>query len=235
MIASDYFYDDPELGRFHIHLSPRAKRLTFRVKEHEIWVTIPAWATVPEVKRAIDDLRPRLRDMMAAQARPPILPGYRIDAPYLHLAVVKEQTTRFLLRRNGDDFQIVCPPDTDFNQTKLQDWLRRAIVEVMRRRAKEVLPQRLATLAQAHGLRYNQAKISSSTSRWGSCSSGGNINLSLYLVLLPLHLIDYVLLHELSHTREMNHSPRFWALLDQFTGGKAHALRDELKRYRCSL
>ncbi|WP_373802195.1 M48 metallopeptidase family protein, partial [Bacteroides heparinolyticus] len=60
----------------------------------------------------------------------------------------------------------------------------------------------------------------------------GNINLSYYLVLLPKHLIDYVLLHELAHTREMNHGERFWALLDKLTEGKAEALRMELKQYR---
>lgn len=234
MTNTDYTYDDPELGRFHIHLSLRAKRMTFRAKDHALWITIPAWATVPEVKRAIDSLRPRLRELAAAQTRPPILPGYRIDAPYLHLSVVKEQTSRFLLRQKGDEVQVVCPSDTDFTQAMRQDWLRHVIVEVMRRRAKEVLPQRLAALASAHQLKYNQVRVNASIGRWGSCSASGNINLSLYLVLLPIHLIDYVLLHELSHTREMNHGPRFWALLDQLTDGKARALREELKQYRCS-
>ena len=51
-------------------------------------------------------------------------------------------------------------------------------------------------------------------------------------MLLPPHLMDYVLLHELSHTKEMNHGPRFWELLDSLTEGKALSLRAELRNYR---
>ena len=70
------------------------------------------------------------------------------------------------------------------------------------------------------------------TSRWGSCSATGSINLSCYLMLLPPHLMDYVLLHELTHTREMNHGPKFWEILDGLTEGKAHKLRAELRNFR---
>ena len=73
--------------------------------------------------------------------------------------------------------------------------------------------------------------ITGSRGRWGSCSGTGSINLSCYLMLLPPHLMDYVLLHELSHTKEMNHGPRFWELLDSMTGGRARALRAELRRF----
>lgn len=121
--------------------------------------------------------------------------------------------------------EIVCPPHADFTDEKLQSWLHKVIEESLRRNAKSILPSRLASLSKQCGLPYSSVKINSSQGRWGSCSARKDINLSYSMVLLPSHLIDYVLLHELCHTREMNHSERFWVLLNQFTEGKALALR----------
>jgi predicted metal-dependent hydrolase len=87
-------------------------------------------------------------------------------------------------------------------------------------------------LAGLHGFTYASIRISKSKTRWGSCSSKKNIGLSLFLMQLPLHLIDYVLLHELCHTVEMNHSRQFWELLDGVCNRKAKALRKELKSFR---
>lgn len=67
----------------------------------------------------------------------------------------------------------------------------------------------------------------------GKLFLGKTISLSCYLMLLPAHLADYVILHELAHTKEMNHSPAFYALLDSFTEGQARKLREELKHFRC--
>jgi len=104
-------------------------------------------------------------------------------------------------------------------------------LKALRKKASEYLPDRLRMLAGLHGFTYTTLRISKSKSRWGSCSSKKNINLSLFLMKLPSHLIDYVLLHELCHTVEMNHSHKFWELLDRICGGNAKALRKELRTF----
>ena len=104
-------------------------------------------------------------------------------------------------------------------------------VDALRKQAKQLLPPRLQALASARGLRYQKVSIHKSRTRWGSCSSKGNISLSLYLMLLPSYLQDYVMQHELTHLVEMNHSPRFWALLDEATGGNALQFRKEIRNY----
>ena len=91
------------------------------------------------------------------------------------------------------------------------------------------------SLAQKYGFTYESVKINSSKGRWGSCSAKRGINLSYFLVLLPQHLIDYVLLHELCHTREMNHGEKFWSILNSVTSGRAHELREELRKYKTDI
>lgn len=112
---------------------------------------------------------------------------------------------------------------------EIQPYLWEGINYFLRKEAKRLFPQRTAELAALHGFTYNTVKIQASKTRWGSCSTKKNINLSFFLLLAPQNLIDYVILHELCHTIEMNHSNRFWALMDKVTDGKAKQLRNGLK------
>ena len=104
-------------------------------------------------------------------------------------------------------------------------------VESMRREAKVYLVRRTAELARMHGFTYSNVSIRSSKSRWGSCSGRNSISLSLFLMKIPQHLQDYVILHELCHTVHHDHSPLFWQLLNTVTHGHALQLRQELRQY----
>lgn len=141
----------------------------------------------------------------------------------------------FFLKHEGEAVTIICPEDTDFNTRKTQEFLYKAIVEILRNKAKQIIPPRLKSLAEANGLSYKSIKINSSRTRWGSCSSLKSINISLFTVLLPLELQDFILLHELTHTLEMNHSSRFHSKLDAMLGGREKELNQKLKNCRTTL
>ena len=135
----------------------------------------------------------------------------------------------FYVNTKGYESVLICPQGTDY--TAVQEMLRKAVVEIMRRHAKRFLPQRLDAIANKYGFTYNAVSIRSSRTRWGSCSAGRNIALSLYLMALPSELIDYVIKHELCHTVEMNHGPRFWNLMDKVTDCKAKELRNRVREH----
>ena len=81
----------------------------------------------------------------------------------------------------------------------------------LRRSAKQWIPQRAAYFAPIVGVSYGDITIRCQKTKWGSCSSKGNLNFNLLLMLAPPEIVDYVVVHELCHRLEMNHSPRFWA------------------------
>lgn len=107
----------------------------------------------------------------------------------------------------------------------------KARVEELRRAARADLPGRIERLARQTGLKYNKLTIRASRTKWGSCSGTNNISLSLFLMTLPEHLRDFVIVHELCHTVHHNHSPRFHALVDRLVGGNEKALNGELKAF----
>ena len=106
-----------------------------------------------------------------------------------------------------------------------------AQTEELRRMAKIVLPQKVAQAAERFGFRYGRVTIRASRTKWGSCTSDNNISLSLWLMTLPEHLIDYVVIHELCHTVHHDHSAEFHALADRCLEGREKALRRELRSY----
>lgn len=87
---------------------------------------------------------------------------------------------------------------------------------VNRTQAKTKLIKRIEVLAAMHGFTYNRVFIRNQSTRWGSCSHKNNISLNITLTRLPAELMDYVILHELVHTRYKNHGKAFWAELDRF-------------------
>ena len=108
-------------------------------------------------------------------------------------------------------------------------------IEQMRREAKRVLPEMVARFAAKNNFRYGKITIRATCSKWGCCTSQNNLSLSLFLMTLPTHLQEFVVLHELCHTVHHNHSAEFHALLDRVTGGREKELNRQLKGIRKNL
>ena len=108
-------------------------------------------------------------------------------------------------------------------------------IEQMRREAKRVLPAMVERLAAKNNFRYGKITIRATRSKWGCCTFQNNLSLSLFLMTLPTHLQEFVVLHELCHTVHHNHSAEFHALLDRVTGGREKELNRQLKGIRKNL
>lgn len=88
-------------------------------------------------------------------------------------------------------------------------------IQCLADRALEIIPKRVACFAPKVGVSYGRITIRNQRTRWGSCSSKGNLNFNCLLMLAPPEVLDYVVVHELCHRKEMNHSPRFWAEVER--------------------
>lgn len=159
--------------------------------------------------------------------------SFTLNTDLVRLCFIEGTCADALVRLDGDLLTVAMPAGFDFNVPRHQEWANKVLCEVLRKRAKQLLPPRLDATARQFDLRYQRVYIKDVCSRWGSCSSLGNINLSLWLLLAPSRLVDYVIRHELAHLNEMNHSPRFWAEVDRMTGGPGQGklLEREMKAF----
>ena len=232
MISKKQIISDKDFGKIHFVVRRSARNITMRVKEDGLHVTTPPYRSITALLEAIAPFRERLRNVCSEVKPKPFDLNFSIEAECFRLKLETSPLKNFTVSMRGETVVIACPAHADFTTDRVQTLVKNAVMRAMRKKAEEYLPPLVQYWSSLFDLPYNKVTISKARSRWGSCSSKRDISLSFYLMLLPAHLMDYVILHELAHTREMNHGPEFWELLNQLTDGKALALRKELRMHR---
>lgn len=153
---------------------------------------------------------------------------------YHSLQLIKQTKSTLKIIVRNKIIKILYPDFADVTHPKVQAAIHKGIEEAWRIEAKALFPKRVSELASKFGFKYLDVFVKNAKTRWGSCSHNNRINLSLHLMMLPDHLIDYVILHELTHTLHKNHGKQFWQHLDQITGG-VKKLEKEINKYRIGI
>lgn len=169
---------------------------------------------------------------------------------------VRTRSIRLVVRRDGTlrlTYPLLCSRSRaiEFAESKIE-WIEqtrrrlserrakhptisRAEMERLRIAAHQYIPSAVERLARDYGFSYSSLRISSAHTRWGSCSGRNGISISLFVMLLPEHLREFIILHELCHTHHHNHSAAFHALLNRVVNGKEQSYNRELKAYHIPL
>ncbi len=195
----------------------------------EVRVTIPAWAPY---SAGLSFARSKY-DWIVSQRQPArlLVDGQPIGKAHNLRFVLKENAGKPSGRVVPGAVLVSYPPGLAANDPAAQKAARDASIRALRAQAKQLLPQRLAALAEAHGFNYSSVDIKQLKRRWGSCDQNKAIVLNLFLMQLPWEYIDYVLLHELVHTRIMRHGPDFWRAMAELQPDTP-ALRKRLHDYQ---
>jgi len=225
---------DKDLGKVCIVRNVRAKNIIARKKPDFIQLTAPVRLSVKQILSSFEQMKPRLQKL---KAKPKLIFDTETDFRTFSFAlkIERKSVRNFHASLKDGILSIICPDVADFSEEKVQNTIRNTIEQAMRHEAKKIFSVKLDSLAKKHGFTYSGLSINKSRSRWGSCSSKKSINLSYYCLMLPEYLIDFIILHELCHTIEMNHGEKFWQLLDKVTDGKAKQFTSDLKKTVISL
>lgn len=237
-MLKEYYYEDEVLGRVLVVRSQKAKHTNLRITaDSEVVLTIPYRQSEEE---SISFMRSKYDWILSHREknRSSVVKGFDESTDFSTLTfrvkIEKGLHSSFKFALSDGILVVKYPFSSDVKSEDSQEIIRIGIEKAMRMEAQRILPHRLQTLAEKFGFSFSGVAVRSSKTRWGSCSSKRSINLSYFLLTLPPHLIDYVLLHELCHTKEMNHGLRFWNLMDEVTNSKSKEYRQEIKQYGTS-
>ncbi|WP_035055921.1 M48 family metallopeptidase [Andreprevotia chitinilytica] len=196
------------LGRrldYTLKRSARRRSIGLKIGRDGLTVTLPVRAPVAEAERVI---RLKLDWILQHLDTPrPELPQLRSGGHVLWLGTPRTLIADAARSRLDDTTLALAAPDE-------HDALAKAFTRFCQRAARNYFQQRVPYWAERMGLQPRRVLLTSAKSRWGSCTASGDVRLSWRLMQAPLAVIDYVIVHELAHLAELNHSPRFWAVVE---------------------
>lgn len=208
---------DEEFGKITVRRSARSTQVRVRVApDGTLRASLPLYTPLFFVKRLLKTSRGELREILKqSQPDQTYSDDMRIGKSH-SLRVINSisKGDRAKISRRSQYITVILPTNKSLDDTDVIRAIRDAVISALRLEAKSYLPKRLSYLSDKLNLSYERVRFSHASGRWGSCSSTGTISLNIALMKLPFELIDYVIVHELSHTKNMNHSPEFWKLVE---------------------
>lgn len=221
----------PEIGTVKLYKRKGARSIRLSVSSTgEVRVTLPYWLPFDAGVSFARSKQGWILSQTLAQDTAPITHGQAVGKSH-HIYFRTITNPRISTRVNGTDIYIMHPAQVTSTDRRVQAAAEAASIRALRDQAEQLLPQRLKTLSETHRLPYRSVNVKRLKGRWGSCDADKNIVLNLFLMQLPWHLIDYVLLHELTHTKVLHHGADFWTEFDRHLPG-AKKLRREIRAYR---
>ncbi|MBP9668131.1 M48 family metallopeptidase [Candidatus Saccharibacteria bacterium] len=205
--------NDPEFGKIVVRKYPSASSIKVRrAPNGSLRISAPTYAPNFVIKNFIKQSKKQLRELIADSTPNVIYKNGSLIGKSHSLITLPASKLGITIKNNI--ITVHLPNALDLNDAEVIDELRPIIIKALRKEAKGHLPRRLDYIAKQHGFSYSDVKFSHASSRWGSCRNDGRITLNIALMKLPFELIDYVIAHELSHTKEMNHSTSFWQIVE---------------------
>lgn len=190
----------------------RARRLTLRIDAggQGVRVTIPPGVAPGEIERFINRHRNWLESRLAALPdHPKVRPGIKIPLRGVPHLIVHQPGRRGIAEiADGADGPTLVVTGQAVH-------LPRRVADFLKRQARQEIEVLVARHCQAIGSRARQIRLKDTRSRWGSCSTSGNLSFSWRIAMAPGPVINYLVAHEVSHLKEMNHGPQFWRLCRQ--------------------
>jgi predicted metal-dependent hydrolase len=211
MAYKEFVLDEHTSVKVYKRKKSRSLRLSV-AHNGSIRVSIPTWTPY---SAGVQFARSKL-SWIESQRRPPqlLIPGQLIGKAH-RIRFEASDVPKVSSRVYSGDIIIRYPVDCSSEDVIVQKVAGSASLRALKLQADSLLPRRLDALAEKYDFAFGNVKTKRLTSRWGSCDQHGNITLNIYLMQLPWEYIDYVLLHELTHTKIMQHGPVFWEALGE--------------------
>jgi predicted metal-dependent hydrolase len=217
-----------QIGPVNFIKNRRSKNIKIRVKpDQSVHVSFPFYVSMVEVSQFVNKNMGWITDQQQKfENKKSKIEAGQIQTKLHSITVIEGSENK--TKVNFKDIEIRL---ADFNSDSSRRYMENVMVGIYRFEARKILPSRLTELAQEHGFQFNRLTIRNNKRNWGSCSARNNISLNLQMMKLPDELIDYILLHELVHTRIKNHGPQFWQKLDEITSFRARELSKQVRGF----